>query len=257
MSSTLCDICREQEATVFVTKVLNNKATKQRLCETCARRRAGEGWIQQLGGEMNLPSSGAFGEALQNLPLDEIVRSLFEQVEFTEEEALEADANDSVFGSTHLNMGEFPADEDAVDDIDEALQDEADGENHETHPPFVWGTPRNIASARCSKCGTTWDRLRQDGRVGCVECYNVFQAQLSEVMERLQQAVQHMGKHPRAAAKRRRRLEHLRARRDHRLAMLQRRLQEAVSTENYEEAAKIRDKIKMVASTIVAPGNAS
>jgi protein-arginine kinase activator protein McsA len=251
MATTLCDICRQQEATVFVTKVLNNKASKQRLCESCARQRAGEGWMQHLNGEMGVLSSDTIGEALQNLPLDEIVRSLFDQVEFTEEDALQADAD--MFGSGSLNAGEFPADEDAVDEIDEAIGEEADDrELTEINPPFTWAAPRNIASARCSKCGTTWDRLRQDGRVGCVECYKVFQDQLSEVMERLQHAAQHIGKHPRAAAKRRRRLEHLRARRDHRLAMLQRRLQEAVSAENYEEAAKIRDKIKIVASTIVA-----
>ncbi len=70
-------------------------------------------------------------------------------------------------------------------------------------------------------------------------------------MARMQRDARHVGKRPRAAEKRRRRLEHLRARRDHRLAMLQRRLQEAVAAEKYEDAAKLRDQIKIVASTII------
>jgi protein-arginine kinase activator protein McsA len=67
----------------------------------------------------------------------------------------------------------------------------------------------------------------------------------------VQHAPEHRGKKPRAAEKRRNRLEHLRARRDHRLEMLNRRLDEAVRDERYEEAAKLRDQIKVVSSTIV------
>lgn len=140
-----------------MTKVLNNKTNKQRLCESCARRRAGEGWMQNLGGDINMLSSDALGEALQDLPLDEIVRSLFEQVEFTknEPELMDEgvfDVGENMFNGP-LHLGEFPADEDAVDEMEEAIEEEPD----EGSTAFPWHTPRNIASARCSKCGTTWD----------------------------------------------------------------------------------------------------
>jgi protein-arginine kinase activator protein McsA len=79
----------------------------------------------------------------------------------------------------------------------------------------------------------------------------VFADQLSQVMERVQRASQHAGKAPRTAEKRHRRLLHLRARRDHRLEMLNRRLEESIAQEKYEEAAKLRDKIKVLTSTIV------
>ncbi|HVF09443.1 MAG TPA: UvrB/UvrC motif-containing protein, partial [Abditibacteriaceae bacterium] len=218
------------------------------------------------GDEMSTLPLAGWNEALKDLPLDEIVRSLFGQIEFTDEETFQeetfqADANENVFSAGLFNTGEFPADEDAVDALEEDELEEAfhakldnghDGGHSVENPQSHWEVPRGIASMRCAKCGTTWDRLRQDGRAGCVECYKIFEDQLSQVMERLQHAAQHSGKRPRTADKRRRRLEHLRARRDHRLAMLQRRLQEAVGLENYEEAAKIRDKIKMVSSTIVA-----
>lgn len=109
--------------------------------------------------------------------------------------------------------------------------------------------PREIVAERCAKCGTTWDRLCEDGRAGCAQCYDAFHGKLVEVMNRMQREAQHVGKTPHAAQKRRRRLEHLRAQRDHRLEMLNRRLQEAVVAENYEDAAQLRDKIKVVSST--------
>ena len=115
-------------------------------------------------------------------------------------------------------------------------------------------TPRlssPVASARCARCGMTWDRLREDGRAGCATCYETFADELRAVMEKSQRAVSHLGKSPRTAEKRRRRLLQLRARRDHQLELLQRRLGEAVVAEKFEEAAKLRDKIKIVASTIV------
>lgn len=134
--------------------------------------------------------------------------------------------------------------------------DDMDGDPFSVDPfdedPFA--VPTEIVpnpSARCAGCGTTWDRIRHDGRAGCASCYATFRAQLSGVMARVQRGETHVGKTPRAIEKRRLRLEHLRARRDNQLAVLQNRLQNAIAAEKYEEAAKLRDKIKIVSSTIV------
>jgi protein-arginine kinase activator protein McsA len=274
MSNTLCDLCHKRVATIVVTKVINNQATKQRYCESCARlRAAGEGWMQHLGGNSDNP--------LHNASIDEVVLGLFQQGEAAEDDP----SNGSEFSlpnlSSLINFGEFPADEDTVDELDElhhSLQELADGygeeqeselsEDHLQSPlePYLevpaepgmetaleaFSRPASVPTIRCSKCGTTWDRLRQDGRAGCAHCYAAFQDQLIEVMDRLQRSSQHLGKVPRAAIKRRRRLEHLRTRRDHRLEMLNRRLKEAVAAEKYEDAAKLRDQIKIVSSTIVS-----
>jgi protein-arginine kinase activator protein McsA len=268
--NVLCDNCGERPATVFITKIVDNQASKDRLCEECARQKAlGEGWIQQLTGED--------AAHLEDMPLDEIVMSLFANLEDPEIVESRADDDDSYSLSELAKLTEFPADEDLADEMDEAEADEelansfiddfdedddeefidAETEDATFEPngvpsnPFLQ-QPRQIPVVRCPKCETTWDRLRQDSRVGCAQCYEVFREQLDEVMNRLQNANQHIGKMPRAATKRRRRLEHLRARRDHRLAMLQGRLQKAIINEDYEEAAKLRDKIKMVSSTIVS-----
>jgi protein-arginine kinase activator protein McsA len=280
MMNPLCDQCGESPATVFITKIVDNQASKERLCEQCARDKAlGEGWIQQLTGED--------AAQLENMPLDEIVMSLFANMDAPELVEDDGEDDDQYSLVKLAQMTEFPADEDLADEMDEAeaeeelahsffiddmededdeianttVEDDDDDEFVEESTsdgggsasnPFAGARPREVPVVRCPKCETTWDRLRQDSRVGCAQCYEVFREQLDEVMSRLQNANQHIGKMPRAATKRRRRLEHLRARRDHRLAMLQSRLEKAIAAEDYEEAAKLRDKIKMVSSTIVS-----
>ena len=279
----LCDHCHENQASVFVTKMTDNQTSKVRLCEDCARSRAlDEGWLEGL-------------EVDPETPLEELMLKLFTHLGQGGADELARVFEDDKWSLETLaaldraqRSGEFPADEDLVDAIDEMDDDDFDiGEMVEDdfddaefgESPFGDFDPvafmeemqeieddareddkqevetpkrsRGIPALRCPKCETTWDRLRQDGRVGCASCYEIFADQLNEVMGRLQQAAQHVGKTPRAATRRTRRLEHLRARRDHRLEMLRERLNVALKAEDYEEAARVRDKIKMVESTIV------
>jgi protein-arginine kinase activator protein McsA len=302
MASVFCDLCGERVATVFVTKIVNNASSKHRLCSECARESAGDALGNTLGDALPAALDGtlgaAFGPAGAGLPLEDIVQGILHN------EALwpaEKEADEGEF-QWEFSSGEFPADEDAVDDIDEEfevleailknsinppqdsspegdfVEDDsnewpADGEEFDPHafdgngfdddafsglPPDNTSTPFQaddvdaaFLGQRCDKCGTTWHKLKNDGRAGCSRCYETFAAQLATVMERVQRTTQHAGKAPHAMERRQRRLLQLRAKRDHRLAMLQRRLQESVAEENYEEAAKLRDKIKMVSSTIV------
>ena len=130
------------------------------------------------------------------------------------------------------------------------FESEAEDKSEAEATPF-----KSAPSGRCPKCRTTWDRLREEGRVGCASCYEMFEEALGESMERAQDASQHIGKSPRAATRRKRRLDLLRARRDSRLALLRERLEVALASEQFEEAAKLRDKIKVIESTIV-DGNA-
>jgi protein-arginine kinase activator protein McsA len=272
---------------------VNNNTTKHRLCAECARRSAGNA----------LEAAGDIPD-VANLPLEDIVKNIFGQSGGltlwgkngpAENEEEESEAAEVTEFSWSLGLGEFPGDEDLVDELDEADEefidademsnidssllpslstDDEDAASNVVSPldtlgEGAWSGPvstqagafgdaakqvrsgHGTASVRCPKCDTTWDRLRQDGRAGCAQCYSTFADQLSQVMERVQRASQHAGKAPRTAEKRHRRLLHLRARRDHRLEMLNRRLGESIAQEKYEEAAKLRDKIKMLTSTIV------
>jgi protein arginine kinase activator len=257
----LCDSCGEHPATILITQAVDGQMTKLHLCEECVRRQAAEGdWPHEF-------------DAMR-APLEDVVRELFGQI--PEHEELD-DIESRTPGEIQLNeiffevSAEFPSDEDLTDEMDEGFDEpRAHENNHETDEETALnnllgdtsglhaffddkpGELRDLAAKRCPKCSITWDRLKQDGRAGCAQCYETFAEQLREVMERVQSASHHTGKRPRAADKRRRRLEQLRAKRDNRLEMLNRRLQEAIQEERFEEAAKLRDQIRIVSSTIVA-----
>ena len=198
----------------------------------------------------------------------EVLEAIFENSAFEKKQAQNSTPDGPFGDQANDPFGNFDEDESDADAFDEnafgenafdphafdgnGFDDDAyAGLSPDASTPFD-GDVENAASyQRCAKCGTTWDKLKHDGRTGCSRCYETFAAQLATVMERVQRTTQHAGKAPRAMERRQRRLIQLRAKRDHRLAMLQRRLQESIAEENYEEAAKLRDKIKMVASTIV------
>lgn len=266
----LCESCHENPATVFVTHIVNDEALQLRLCESCARQRAesnGETSIEDMVFGLFDDMDRERGANHNSLDADDLyINEVFMEIQnndpFDEDEF---DADD-VEGLNNLDDEDFMTSDSydwsddlaaELEDAEEAPDDLFDDSIRELIKPSPFSeTPerRDITARRCPKCSITWDRLRQDGRAGCAHCYEAFSDQLHDVMQRVQHAPQHHGKKPRAAEKRRSRLEHLRARRDHRLEMLNRRLEEAVRQEKYEEAAKLRDQIKMVESTIVTDG---
>jgi protein arginine kinase activator len=88
------------------------------------------------------------------------------------------------------------------------------------------------ASLVCPACGLSYPQFRADGRFGCAHDYDAFRDPLIPLLDRVHRATAHVGKMPRAvrrAAKR----DELRAA-----------LKAAVESENYEEAARLRDAIK-------------
>jgi protein arginine kinase activator len=78
--------------------------------------------------------------------------------------------------------------------------------------------------------------FRQRGRLGCPKDYEIFGAQLRDLLERIHGASRHVGRSPNsdeAAILRRKRLDEL-----------QQELASAIRDEAYEQAAKLRDEIK-------------
>jgi protein arginine kinase activator len=74
------------------------------------------------------------------------------------------------------------------------------------------------------------------GRLGCARCYEVFEDRLEPLLRRIHGSDTHVGKAPVGTG------ERARIRRE--LEDLRKQLSRAVSQEAYEEAARIRDKIK-------------
>lgn len=88
----------------------------------------------------------------------------------------------------------------------------------------------------CPTCHSTFNELVQTGRVGCTECYKVFSNELSSTIRSLHGNVRHVGRSPLGSKKKNEKADHL--------AELRDQLKSAISSEDFELAAKLRDEIR-------------
>jgi protein arginine kinase activator len=91
---------------------------------------------------------------------------------------------------------------------------------------------------QCPVCGFTQADFKKTGRLGCSECYQTFAEGLVTLIKAMHKGVKHTGKVP---ARLYRDLA-----RSGRLEELRRSLDEAVSKEDYESAAVLRDEIRQL-----------
>ncbi len=94
--------------------------------------------------------------------------------------------------------------------------------------------------AGCSECGLTYDDFRKNGRLGCGECYSVFKGYLSSLLKKIHGSSQHTGKAPEKLSKS--------VKEKSELQELKMKLSIAIHNEEFEEAAKLRDKIRVLES---------
>ncbi|MBC8473910.1 MAG: UvrB/UvrC motif-containing protein [Candidatus Omnitrophica bacterium] len=93
------------------------------------------------------------------------------------------------------------------------------------------------AKAKCSGCGLTYEDFKKVGRLGCGECYTAFKEALMPLLKRIHGSTQHCGKSPTKKV-----AKALKTKSD--LQELKEQLQKAIQLEEFEKAAKIRDKIR-------------
>ncbi|MCM8813789.1 MAG: UvrB/UvrC motif-containing protein [Candidatus Omnitrophica bacterium] len=89
---------------------------------------------------------------------------------------------------------------------------------------------------QCSNCKMSYEDFRKAGRFGCSQCYEVFKESLEPLLKKIHGATQHQGKAPTHGD------ESVKMKKE--LQDLQLKLQRAVQNEEFEEAAKLRDKIR-------------
>ncbi len=89
---------------------------------------------------------------------------------------------------------------------------------------------------KCPVCGFSQADFKKTGRLGCAVCYETFADGLSGLLKGMHKGTAHIGKVPSRLAKSMERVQQLKD--------LQRELRKAVTDENYETAAEIRDRIK-------------
>src|SRR3989338_1041388 len=89
---------------------------------------------------------------------------------------------------------------------------------------------------KCPNCGLTYEEFRKVGRLGCYQCYPAFAEHLGVLLKKIHGSGQHLEKTPikmnKAVKEKVVNLQDLRSQ-----------LQKAIQNENFEEAARIRDKI--------------
>lgn len=264
-----CDECGVRAATIFLTKISGNASAQRKLCEECAHlssdavlegldleafSAAPEEFVSHLF-DQAVAAGLITAEEAQALKDQGALESVsFKEITPEEMAALLKSAENGETGRDDAEGNDSEMDAEAAEDA----EDERDtGSSRET-PDFDLGELARLTreaervGRRCPKCDMTWDRLKEDGRAGCAQCYAAFEIELREVMQKMQRGSAHIGKAPRSAEKRLRRLQHLRQRRDSQLELLRRRLEESIAAEKYEEAARLRDRIKVVTSTIIA-----
>lgn len=108
---------------------------------------------------------------------------------------------------------------------------------------------------KCPNCGMGYDDFKKVGRLGCGQCYNTFRESIVALLKRIHGSTQHMGKttapsqeapkeavSTKSAARTRQSVKSQTGS----VAHLKERLRKAIDEERYEEAAKLRDEIRVL-----------
>jgi protein arginine kinase activator len=167
-----CENCREREAVIHLTQIVDNTVTTMHLCERCAAEKGVE-----------------TGASVAKFPLGDFLASLGK------------------------GGGAEPA-----------------------------GSGTEVA---CPACGGTLHDFRQTGRLGCARCYTTFEPHLRDLLRRLHGSSQHVGERyaapetPTAAPP-------TEAGAGREVGELRERLQRAIQEENFELAAELRDRLKVL-----------
>ncbi len=89
---------------------------------------------------------------------------------------------------------------------------------------------------RCDQCGMTYLEFRSHGRLGCSNDYEAFKSGLVSILEKIHGGTQHTGKAPKRLGGP--------AAEQTEVVQLRRELEQAVTVEDYERAAKLRDRLR-------------
>ena len=123
-----------------------------------------------------------------------------------------------------------------------------------------------IKQLKCDQCGYTFDDIVNTGKLGCGNCYSVFEERLDPIIKRIQGSNKHVGRigkvidnkienNASGNGKEEQKSNNEKAEQnqksnnkenENKLEKLQNELKQAIKEERYEDAAKIRDEIKKV-----------
>jgi len=94
----------------------------------------------------------------------------------------------------------------------------------------------------CPFCGTDLKTIKKTGKIGCTRCYSEFRSVLTPIIKDMHKELEYRGKIPRNSSRW--------IKLEKNINELRHRLKNEVFIENFEEAARIRDKIKQLEKNI-------
>ncbi len=127
-----------------------------------------------------------------------------------------------------------------LDNVPFPLADILTGLIQQQLPPKMEAPPEAI----CSHCGLTFKQFTIQGRFGCGLCYQAFRTQLEPIMRKIHGSSLHRGKLPTATAD-----ESVTIKEEERLES---ELKKAIEAEDFERAADLRDKLKVIRESHLA-----
>ncbi|MBC9785219.1 MULTISPECIES: UvrB/UvrC motif-containing protein [Heliobacterium] len=89
---------------------------------------------------------------------------------------------------------------------------------------------------KCENCGATYNQISQTGRLGCNHCFIQFKDKMEPLLRRVQGSNRHTGKVPQRTG------GTIRVQRE--IQQLRAKLQQHVALEEFEQAARVRDRIR-------------
>lgn len=115
----------------------------------------------------------------------------------------------------------------------------------------VLGSERKTeeSSVVCSACGLSFSTYEHTGRLGCAQCYRDFANQLKPSLQKIHGRTQHAGRKPKAYVPDPKDVL------DQRILELRTAMDTAVASENFEEAARLRDELKALTEKQEVSGN--
>ena len=93
------------------------------------------------------------------------------------------------------------------------------------------------SNKRCDFCGSSFEDISNTGKVGCAKCYDAFFDQLMPSIKRIHGNTKHAGKFGSRTGGKKNTLKS-------KIQALDEKMKVAISEQNFEEAAKIRDELK-------------
>ena len=94
-----------------------------------------------------------------------------------------------------------------------------------------------MGNKRCDFCGSSFEDISNTGKVGCAKCYDTFFDQLMPSIKRIHGNTKHAGKFGSKSGGKESALKS-------KIQALNEKMKVAISEQNFEEAAKIRDELK-------------